>query len=95
MARPSPSLAERVDRLVAEALARIEDPTARARAAHELAEALPAIGSTVRAARADAIRALRRGAPPKTWEAIGNELGVTRQRAEQLAKPTLEEAMRQ
>jgi DNA-directed RNA polymerase sigma subunit (sigma70/sigma32) len=94
MTMAKPSLAERVDALVSAELTKIKDPTARALAANELAEALPAIGGTVRAMRADAIRTLRRQTPPPTWDAIGTILGVTRQRAEQLARTTLEEAMR-
>lgn len=90
MARP---IAARVDELVTRELTKITDPAKRAVAAHELAEALSSTRATVSAIRGGAIRDLRRDGGSRTWDAIGELLGVTRQRAEQLARPTIEEAL--
>jgi len=88
------TLTDRVDALVARELSRIKNPERRARAAHELAESWPGIGGTIRVVRADAIRALKKDGDGRTWEAIGTLLGVTKQRAEQLSRVSLEDAIR-
>lgn len=89
-----PSLAARVEDLVTRELTRIKDPERRLLAAHELAEALPALGGTVRALRADAIRTYRRTDDRRTWASIGDLLGVSHQRAEQMSRTTIEDAIR-
>lgn len=60
------------------------DPIERLRALHELAADAEELPRGIREARADAVLELR--AQGKTWRAIGDLLGVSTQRAEQLAR---------
>lgn len=94
-AKPSAStlrLVRALERAVMAELGKGKRPATRARNAHELLEALPAVSATVRALQADSIRAMRDEG--MTWAQIGAELGVGSQRAQQLARVTLEEALR-
>lgn len=86
-------LADRIDALTARELTKLRTPALRATAAHDLLERFAAIEATVRIVRGSAIRQLR--AEDVTWQAIGELLDVTRQRAQQLALPQLSEAIDQ
>lgn len=94
--RPMPNPDELARELAREAELRLtrgllrHPPMVRARVAHELVEHVAALGATIRAIRSDAIRALR--TEDLTWPQIGEILGVTPQRAQQLAAPTITEA---
>ncbi|HEU4422078.1 MAG TPA: hypothetical protein VFR67_06000 [Pilimelia sp.] len=60
-----------------------DDPAERARAIGAALEAIPELQSTLRAARADAVTALKEG---RTWDQVGEILGLHPARASQIAR---------
>lgn len=64
----------------------VQDPAARLRKIRELRDAVSSLDAELRAATRDAILELRSFEPPKTWPEIGELLGVSAQRAEQLSR---------
>lgn len=61
----------------------IEDPAARARALSAVLDAIPDLQRTVAAARAAAVNELKVG---RTWDQVGEELGLHPARASQIAR---------
>ncbi|WP_320067853.1 hypothetical protein [Micromonospora sp. RTGN7] len=60
-----------------------DDPADRARALGAALEAVPELQSALRAARADAVIALKQG---RTWEEVGEIIGLHPARASQIAR---------
>ena len=75
------SIEARVDRALA-----VADPSRRLRLLAEIHAETMALGLTLRARKRDAILELRSFPDRKTWEEIGELLGVSAQRAEQLSR---------
>lgn len=71
----------RVDRAVA-----VADPASRLRLLAEIHAETMALGRELRARKREAILELRSYPDRKTWEEIGDLLGVSQQRAEQLSR---------
>lgn len=80
--QPTPTAATRLEKLSA-GIGRIVAPSRRLEAANALLDAVPSFAGELRAIRAGAIRELKEGG--LTWAAIGEELGVSPQRAQQMA----------
>ena len=74
-----------------EALAEIADPAARIRAVDSAHAGTQAAVEDLRSVKAAAIRELR---ATTTWREIGEILGVSKQRAEQLSKTPTKKANR-
>lgn len=65
---------------------RVHDPADRLRKIRELRSGVSKLDAELRGATRDAILELRHLAPPMTWAEIGDLLGVSHQRAEQLSR---------
>lgn len=64
----------------------VDDPVERLRKIRELELGTSSLGEELRAYKREAILELRRLDPPRTWPEIGELLGVSAQRAEQLSR---------
>lgn len=71
---------------ILEDVVHVDDPVERLRKIRELEDGAATLGADLRAYKREAILELRRLDPPKTWPEIGELLGVTAQRAEQLSR---------
>lgn len=87
-----PDAASTLARLIT-AATKPKDPLYRVGTATELIEELNACLATARAVRGDALRAAHEEAGV-TWEELGELLGVSGQRAHQLSKPSITEAIK-
>lgn len=70
-----------------EAVVAVPDPRDRLRRIRTLEDGIGALGDRLRESKRTAILELRALDPRPTWEEIGELLGVTGSRAEQLARP--------
>lgn len=77
--------------VTAHALGQIADPIMRAKAIRAVADEVDASSERLRRMLAAALNEARSAEPRPSWREIGEALGITGQRAEQLARTTQED----